>query len=110
MTKKTIGIGMVGAHYQTPMHLENYRNVPPEQVAGRGVCPLTQESAAGIANFIKVIQEEREPLAGIDRTVYYVNILYAAYQTAKEGRTVSLEEASLNSVKYRKQSNEFEPI
>ncbi len=29
MTKKTLGIGMVGAHYGARLHLANYRNVPP---------------------------------------------------------------------------------
>ncbi|WP_162419287.1 hypothetical protein [Cyclobacterium roseum] len=97
--EKTPGIGMVGAHCKPPTHLANYRNVPPEQVAVRGFSSLTLESAAGIANFIQAIQEEREPLAGIDLAVDCVSVNYAAYQSGEGGRTIQLEVASPNPLK-----------
>ncbi|WP_375583958.1 Gfo/Idh/MocA family protein [Cyclobacterium xiamenense] len=44
-----------------------------------------------IADFIQAIREGREPLAGIDLAVDCVNVIYAAYQSAEEGRTITLE-------------------
>lgn len=44
-----------------------------------------------VADFIDAIREEREPLASIDLAVDCVNVIYAAYQSAAEGRTIHLE-------------------
>lgn len=75
----------------------------PERTAvtgsSKGVCSLTQESASETANFIQAIQEERETLAGMDLAVDCVSVIYAAYQSAEEGRTILLEVASPNPVK-----------
>ena len=54
MTKKTLGIGMVGARYGARMHHANYMNLAPGLIEIRGVCSLTQESAAAFARDIGV--------------------------------------------------------
>lgn len=50
MTKKTLGIGMVGARHGARMHVANYRNLTPGLVEVRGVCSLAQESASAFAS------------------------------------------------------------
>lgn len=42
-------------------------------------------------DFVHAIREGREPLAGIDLAVDCVDVIYAAYQSAEEGRPVNLE-------------------
>jgi predicted dehydrogenase len=49
MTETTLGIGMVGARYGARMHHANYMNLPPGLVEIRGVCSLTEQSAAAFA-------------------------------------------------------------
>lgn len=44
-----------------------------------------------ITDFIYAIQEDREPLSGIDLAVDCVNVIYSAYLSADEGRIVKLE-------------------
>ncbi|SDM70662.1 Gfo/Idh/MocA family protein [Kriegella aquimaris] len=46
--------------------------------------------AQEIEDFIHAIQDDREPLAGIDLAVDCVNVIYAAYQSAEEGRIIHL--------------------
>ncbi len=46
--------------------------------------------AQEIADFVAAIREEREPRAGIDLAVDCVNVIYAAYLSAEEGRRVDL--------------------
>ncbi|MBM1106247.1 Gfo/Idh/MocA family oxidoreductase [Aurantibacter crassamenti] len=46
--------------------------------------------AQEIQDFIHAIQENREPLSGIDLAVDCVNVIYAAYQSAEEGRIIHL--------------------
>jgi predicted dehydrogenase len=46
--------------------------------------------AQEIQDFVGAIQEGREPRAGIDLAVECVNVIYAAYQSAEEGRRVDL--------------------
>jgi predicted dehydrogenase len=46
--------------------------------------------AQEIADFVDAIRENREPRAGIDLAVECVNVIYAAYLSAAEGRTVEL--------------------
>jgi predicted dehydrogenase len=46
--------------------------------------------AQEIADFVGAIREEREPRAGIDLAVDCVNVIYAAYLAAEEGRRVDL--------------------
>ncbi|WP_209402735.1 Gfo/Idh/MocA family protein [Pseudozobellia sp. WGM2] len=46
--------------------------------------------AQEIEDFVFSIREDREPLAGIDLAVDCVNVIYAAYQSAEEGRVVKL--------------------
>lgn len=46
--------------------------------------------AQEIEDFIYAIKDEREPLAGIDLAVDCVNVIYSAYLSAEEGRTVSI--------------------
>jgi len=48
---------------------------------------LSQE----IEDFAGAIRKGREPLAGIDLAVDVVNVIYAAYQSAEEGRVVKLD-------------------
>jgi predicted dehydrogenase len=43
-----------------------------------------------IDDFVGAIREEREPRAGIDLAVGCVNVIYAAYLSAEEGRRVDL--------------------
>lgn len=45
-----------------------------------------------ITDFVQAIQEDREPLSGIDLAVDCVNVIYAAYLSAEEGRIVYLEQ------------------
>ena len=40
--------------------------------------------------FVESIQEDREPLAGVDLAVDCVEVIYAAYLSAAEGRRVVL--------------------
>ncbi|WP_339716049.1 Gfo/Idh/MocA family oxidoreductase [Cyclobacterium amurskyense] len=54
MTKKTLGIGMVGARYGARMHHANYMSLTPGLVEIRGVCSLTLESATSFAQDIGV--------------------------------------------------------
>ncbi len=44
-----------------------------------------------MSDFVHAIRDDREPRAGIDLAVDCVNVIYAAYVSAEEGRTVSLE-------------------
>lgn len=44
-----------------------------------------------ITDFVHAIQEDREPLSGIDLAVDCVNVIYSAYLSAEEGRTVQLD-------------------
>lgn len=46
--------------------------------------------AQEIADFVGAIREGREPRAGIDLAVECVNVIYAAYLSAAEGRSVDL--------------------
>jgi predicted dehydrogenase len=46
--------------------------------------------AQEIADFVGAIRENREPRAGIDLAVECVNVIYAAYLSAAEGRSVDL--------------------
>jgi len=46
--------------------------------------------AQEIADFVGAIREDREPRAGINLAVDCVNVIYAAYQAAEEGRRVQL--------------------
>ena len=46
--------------------------------------------AQEIADFVGAIREDREPRAGIDLAVECVNVIYAGYQAAAEGRRVLL--------------------
>jgi predicted dehydrogenase len=46
--------------------------------------------AQEIADFVGAIREGREPRAGIDLAVDCVNVIYAAYLSAAEGRSVEL--------------------
>jgi predicted dehydrogenase len=46
--------------------------------------------AQEIADFVGAIREDREPRAGIDLAVECVNVIYAGYQAAEEGRRVLL--------------------
>ncbi|MBX2843797.1 MAG: Gfo/Idh/MocA family oxidoreductase [Flammeovirgaceae bacterium] len=48
---------------------------------------FTQE----IEDFVHAIKEDREPLAGIDLAVDCVSVIYAAYQSAEEGRIIHLK-------------------
>jgi predicted dehydrogenase len=41
-------------------------------------------------DFVAAILEDREPLAGIDLAVDCIEVIYAAYLSAAEGRRVSL--------------------
>ncbi len=43
-----------------------------------------------IADFVGAIRDGREPFAGIDLAVECVNVIYAAYVSAQEGRRVDL--------------------
>jgi predicted dehydrogenase len=43
-----------------------------------------------IGDFVAAIRENREPLAGIDLAVDCVEVIYAAYLSAAEGRRVDL--------------------
>ena len=47
--------------------------------------------AQEIKNFAHAIRDDREPRAGIDLAGDCVNLIYSAYLSAEEGRTVSLE-------------------
>jgi predicted dehydrogenase len=47
--------------------------------------------AQEIADFVAAIQEGREPRAGIDLAVDCVNVIYAAYLSAEEGRRIELD-------------------
>ncbi len=44
-----------------------------------------------IEDFIAAIKEDRPPRAGIDLAVDCVNVIYAAYQSAEEGRVIKLD-------------------
>ena len=46
--------------------------------------------AQEIADFIDAIREDREPLSGIDLAVECINVIYSAYLSAEEGRSISL--------------------
>jgi predicted dehydrogenase len=46
--------------------------------------------AQEIADFVAAIRENREPFAGIDLAVECVNVIYAAYLSAEQGRRVDL--------------------
>jgi predicted dehydrogenase len=46
--------------------------------------------AQEMADFVAAIGEDREPFAGIDLAVECVNVIYAAYVSAEEGRRVEL--------------------
>jgi len=46
--------------------------------------------AQEIADFVAAIREDREPRSGIDLAVECVNVIYAAYLSAAEGRSVNL--------------------
>jgi predicted dehydrogenase len=46
--------------------------------------------AQEISDFVSALREGREPRAGIDLAVDCVNVIYAAYQSAEEGRRVDL--------------------
>ncbi len=46
--------------------------------------------AQEIADFVGSIREGREPRSGIDLAVECVNVIYAAYQSAEEGRRIDL--------------------
>jgi predicted dehydrogenase len=46
--------------------------------------------AQEIADFVEAIREGREPRSGIDLAVECVNVIYAAYLSAAEGRSVAL--------------------
>ena len=46
--------------------------------------------AQEIADFVGAIREGREPRSGIDLAVDCVNVIYAAYLSAAEGRSVEL--------------------
>ncbi|AYN66322.1 gfo/Idh/MocA family oxidoreductase [Euzebyella marina] len=43
-----------------------------------------------ISDFIYAIKEDRQPLSGIDLAVDCVHVIYAAYQSAEEGRRIDL--------------------
>ena len=47
--------------------------------------------AQEIADFVGAIREGREPRSGIDLAVECVNVIYAAYESAEEGRRVKVE-------------------
>ncbi len=47
--------------------------------------------AQEIEDFTYAIRDDREPRSGIDLAVDCVNLIYSAYMSAEEGRTVSLE-------------------
>ncbi len=47
--------------------------------------------AQEIADFVGAIRENREPQSGIDLAVDCVNVIYAGYVSAEEGRRVSLK-------------------
>ena len=47
--------------------------------------------AQEIEDFVHAIRDEREPQAGIDLAVDCVNLIYSAYLSAEEGRSVSLQ-------------------
>jgi predicted dehydrogenase len=44
-----------------------------------------------ITDFVHAIQDDREPQSGINLAVDCVNVIYSAYLSAEEGRTVKLE-------------------
>jgi predicted dehydrogenase len=44
-----------------------------------------------IEDFVGAIRHGREPMAGIDLAVEVVNVIYAAYVSAEEGRLVKLD-------------------
>jgi predicted dehydrogenase len=46
--------------------------------------------AQEIEDFVGAIRGDREPLSGIDLAVECVNVIYAAYQSAEEGRRIAL--------------------
>lgn len=46
--------------------------------------------AQEMEDFVQAIREDREPLAGIDLAVDCVKVIYAAYQSAEEGRIIHL--------------------
>jgi predicted dehydrogenase len=46
--------------------------------------------AQEIEDFVSAIREDREPRAGIDLAVECVNVIYAGYQAAEEGRRIPL--------------------
>jgi len=46
--------------------------------------------AQEIADFVAAIRDDREPRAGIDLAVECVNVIYAGYQAAEEGRRIDL--------------------
>jgi predicted dehydrogenase len=47
--------------------------------------------AQEIGDFVAAIREDREPRSGIDLAVDCVNVIYAAYQAAEEGRRIALD-------------------
>jgi predicted dehydrogenase len=47
--------------------------------------------AQEMADFVHAIRDGREPRAGIDLAVDCVNVIYSAYLSAEEGRSVNLE-------------------
>ena len=47
--------------------------------------------AQEIADFVEAIRENREPRSGIDLAVECVNVIYAGYLSAAEGRSVNLQ-------------------
>lgn len=50
-----------------------------------------------ITDFVDAIRDDREPLSGIDLAVDVVNVIYAAYVSAEEGRVVALEQKNIAS-------------
>jgi predicted dehydrogenase len=47
--------------------------------------------AQEMEDFVYTIQEDREPRSGIDLAVDCVNVIYSAYLSAEEGRSINLE-------------------
>ena len=47
--------------------------------------------AQEIEDFVYAIRDNREPRPGIDLAVDCVNLIYSAYLSAEQGRTVNLE-------------------
>ncbi len=43
-------------------------------------------------DFVTAIRDDREPFSGIDLAVDVIDVIYSAYLSAEEGRTVNLNQ------------------